>query len=310
MTPNFFPRLINEIKDSIKFNIKSPLEIAFHQSPIRFLGMILLFGSIFFMLLFIVIIGILTTYFPSFFGNNQLISNMIQFFGILAIIGMGAIMITTPRDRLLGRKMAINPISKNSVENSMKNKNIFVGHGQNSKIKDEVTGFLKSIDLIPIVLLDEPNLGKTIIEKVEHYVALTSFAIVILTKDDFGVSKIDFDIDDIRKIFDEEIDSTDLLRNARLDLGYLERADFPPFIEVTELSGELLKQIKPRARQNVIFELGITIGILDRKNVRVIYEDGVELPTDIRGFAYTSLDHKWKENIVKELKAAHIDCKV
>lgn len=105
---------------------------------------------------------------------------------------------------------------------------------------------MKSIDLIPIVLLDEPNLGKTIIEKVEHYVALTSFAIVILTKDDFGVSKIDFDIDDIRKIFDEEIDSTDLLRNARLDLGYLERADFPPFIEVTELSGELLKQIKPR----------------------------------------------------------------
>jgi predicted nucleotide-binding protein len=56
----------------------------------------------------------------------------------------------------------------------------------------------------------------------------------------------------------------------------------------------------------VISELGITMGVLHRDNVRVIYEEGVELPTDISGYAYTALDNRWKENILRELKAMNI----
>lgn len=174
----------------------------------------------------------------------------------------------------------------------------------NSKIKDEVTQFLRDLGLVPIILQEEPNLGKTIIEKVEHYVSLTSFAIVILTKDDFGISKIDFNVEEkiSRRLL--TIDANSL--EYRVRAGYcdeIQDEDVIPFFELTNEIQEMSKKIRPRARQNVIFELGITMGILHRNNVRVIYEEGVELPSDILGYAYTALNEKWKENILEELKA-------
>ncbi|GAA3730246.1 putative nucleotide-binding protein [Spinactinospora alkalitolerans] len=64
-----------------------------------------------------------------------------------------------------------------------------------------------------------------------------------------------------------------------------------------------------RARQNVIFELGFAFASLGRENVAVLYQDGVELPSDAYGIAYTELDAKgaWKLELMGELKAAGID---
>lgn len=61
-----------------------------------------------------------------------------------------------------------------------------------------------------------------------------------------------------------------------------------------------------RARQNVILELGLAIGNLGRRNVSLLYEDGVELPSDYYGVAYTAFDAGggWKLHLVGELKAA------
>ena len=46
-------------------------------------------------------------------------------------------------------------------------------------------------------------------------------------------------------------------------------------------------ELNPRARQNVILELGYFLhGLGQRKGVRVLYEDGVELPSDIHGYKF------------------------
>jgi predicted nucleotide-binding protein len=61
---------------------------------------------------------------------------------------------------------------------------------------------------------------------------------------------------------------------------------------------------KPRARQNVILELGYFIGRLGRSRVCVLYTPGVELPSDILGVVYTPLDPSWEFSVAKELRAA------
>jgi predicted nucleotide-binding protein len=62
----------------------------------------------------------------------------------------------------------------------------------------------------------------------------------------------------------------------------------------------------PRARQNVIFELGFFIGKLGRSKVCALYEAGVEIPSDYKGTLYKEIDKNgaWKYEIIKELKEA------
>lgn len=69
------------------------------------------------------------------------------------------------------------------------------------------------------------------------------------------------------------------------------------------------KNLKLRARQNVIFELGYLIGKLGRENVCALLKDNVEKPTDYDGVVYVQMDDNgaWKQEIVKELKAAKIN---
>jgi predicted nucleotide-binding protein len=62
----------------------------------------------------------------------------------------------------------------------------------------------------------------------------------------------------------------------------------------------------PRARQNVILELGYFIGRLGRSQVCALKAGDVELPSDILGVAWTPLDPggAWKQRLAKELEAA------
>lgn len=64
-----------------------------------------------------------------------------------------------------------------------------------------------------------------------------------------------------------------------------------------------------RARQNVIFELGFFCGVLSRKNVSVLYKDGVEIPNDYLGVVYTNLDQAngWQLSLAKEMKEAGLN---
>ena len=64
--------------------------------------------------------------------------------------------------------------------------------------------------------------------------------------------------------------------------------------------------LKPRARQNVIFEFGYFIGRLGRNRVCALTKESVEIPSDYDGVVYIPLDDAggWKMNLVKELKNA------
>lgn len=66
---------------------------------------------------------------------------------------------------------------------------------------------------------------------------------------------------------------------------------------------------RPRARQNVVFEWGFFVGALGRDKVAVVYEEGVELPSDILGVAYIPLGtgDQWKHDLAREMRTAGID---
>ncbi|HIC47267.1 MAG TPA: hypothetical protein EYM37_11910 [Methylophaga aminisulfidivorans] len=59
-----------------------------------------------------------------------------------------------------------------------------------------------------------------------------------------------------------------------------------------------------RARQNVVFEHGYLIGKLGRTNVSALVDGSLELPNDISGVVYISLDEgsAWQFQLAKEMK--------
>lgn len=68
-------------------------------------------------------------------------------------------------------------------------------------------------------------------------------------------------------------------------------------------------QKRSRARQNVILELGYFAAKLGRERTLVLTKGDVELPSDILGLVYESLDSSggWKIRLARELKAAGFD---
>ena len=63
--------------------------------------------------------------------------------------------------------------------------------------------------------------------------------------------------------------------------------------------------LKPRARQNVVFEHGYLIGKIGRKNVCYLLKGNVEIPSDIAGMVYDKIDEGegWKSVVAKSMKA-------
>ena len=84
---------------------------------------------------------------------------------------------------------------------------IFIVHGCNHGIKETLARFIHKLELNPIILHEQPNLGRTLIEKFTDY-SNVGFAIVILTGDDLG----------------KTIDAPDLQKRSRqnviFELGY------------------------------------------------------------------------------------------
>ena len=147
------------------------------------------------------------------------------------------------------------PPSSTTQENERTSTNeVFVIHGRDNEAKETVARFLTRLALTPVILHEQPNQGRTIIEKFERN-AQVGFAVALLTPDDVGALK------------NEE------------------------------------KNLKLRARQNVVFELGYFLGWLGRERVCALTKGNVELPSDYDGVAYISLDDGgWKMDLIRELK--------
>lgn len=148
------------------------------------------------------------------------------------------------------------------TSDNFENNNVFIVHGHSNEVKINVARTLEKLGLNPIILHEQANSGKTIIEKFEEH-SNVGFAIVLLTADDLGKANKD-------------------------------------------------ENLKARARQNVILELGYFIGKLGRNRVSPLYTKDVELPSDLYGLLYVEIDSSehWKISLSKELKAAGYDIDV
>lgn len=64
--------------------------------------------------------------------------------------------------------------------------------------------------------------------------------------------------------------------------------------------------LQPRARQNVVLELGYFIAKLGRRRTCALVVQGVEVPSDYSGVVYIPIDdaEAWKFHLARELKAA------
>jgi Predicted nucleotide-binding protein containing TIR -like domain len=175
-----------------------------------------------------------------------------------------------------------------------KKKNVFVVYGHNKEITKEVLSFLESIGLIPLLLEDLPNIGQTIIEKLEYYSQYVSYAIIVMTADDQCTEK------DKARAIERSIDPSE----ERL------LASMAPYNEGFERALEVLRRgYNRRARQNVVFEFGYFVAKLGRTHVSALHERGVELPSDINGLVYISLDEDWKRRLKQEFAMLGIEFK-
>jgi predicted nucleotide-binding protein len=88
---------------------------------------------------------------------------------------------------------------------------------------------------------------------------------------------------------------------------YSDTTDFAIVLYTADDLGEVKAQaesgnLKARARQNVVFEHGLLIGKLGRKNVVPLVADGIEIPNDISGVVYVR--DGWEMKIAQEMKKA------
>lgn len=70
-----------------------------------------------------------------------------------------------------------------------KSNKVFIVHGHDGEIKQQVARFLERLDLTAIILNEETNQSMTIIEKLEHHIESASFGIILYTKCDVGRAK-------------------------------------------------------------------------------------------------------------------------
>jgi predicted nucleotide-binding protein len=73
-----------------------------------------------------------------------------------------------------------------------------------------------------------------------------------------------------------------------------------------DVGGKNKDQLRPRARQNVVLELGYFLALLKRERVCALKFGDVEVPSDFAGVVYVEYDTGggWKAAVIKELIAA------
>lgn len=73
--------------------------------------------------------------------------------------------------------------TKSAPQKAAPSRRVFIVHGHDEAAKQSVARFLEQMNFQPIILHEQPNLGRTIIEKIEDNRDV-GFAVVLLTPDD------------------------------------------------------------------------------------------------------------------------------
>jgi len=155
----------------------------------------------------------------------------------------------------IGDAAEATPAGKQSQTTVVQSQKIFVVHGHDEGARQTVARFIERIGFEAIILSEQANQGRTIIEKIEAH-GDVGFAVVLLTPDDVG--------------------------------------------------GKAAESLRPRARQNVLLELGYFIAKLGRERVCTLSKGDLEIPTDFAGVVWEPLDDggAWKTALARELKAS------
>lgn len=146
----------------------------------------------------------------------------------------------------------------NAMPNQPTSDRVFIVHGHDDGMKQSVARTITDLGLNPVILHEQPNRGKTLIEKFERN-SDVGFAVVLLSPDD-----------------------------------------------VAYVSSDPSKTTRPRARQNVVLELGYFVASLGRERVLALKRgNDLEVPSDFSGVIYTPYDDagNWKVELVRELRA-------
>lgn len=157
-------------------------------------------------------------------------------------------------------RIDLHETKNTALSKDVNTKRVFIVHGHDTNVRNEVELFIRSIGYEPIILCKRADKGNTIIEKIEREAKDVCFAIVIYTSCDLGKDKTS-------------------------------------------------NELKPRARQNVVFEHGFMCAHLGRERVCALLEDGVEQPGDLLGVIYKPLDAvgAWKYQIADEMKVVGLE---
>ncbi len=67
-----------------------------------------------------------------------------------------------------------------------------------------------------------------------------------------------------------------------------------------------VSDLKPRARQNALVELGYFMGRIGRDKTVALVSPGIEKPSDYDGVLYISLESDWENELKRELRAAEL----
>jgi predicted nucleotide-binding protein len=85
----------------------------------------------------------------------------------------------------LRTQISINPTAGIPTEHNLSMK-IFIVHGHNDALKYEIAHSLQKAGLDVTILHEEPNKGRTLLEKFSHHADEAGFAVILLTADDVG----------------------------------------------------------------------------------------------------------------------------
>jgi predicted nucleotide-binding protein len=75
--------------------------------------------------------------------------------------------------------------SKKTTSSKEDTKDVFIVHGHNEELKEKVARTIEKLKLRHLILHEQSNEGKTVIEKFEKH-SNVNFAVILLTYDDFG----------------------------------------------------------------------------------------------------------------------------
>ena len=186
----------------------------------------------------------------------------------------------------LNKQLELIPVAStmqrldSTSEHKVAGRKVFIVHGYDELAKESIARFVGNLEFEPVVLSEQASVSRPPIEKFEDHANEIVYAIVLVTPDDVGA--------------------------ARADVSSI----------VYGSAEEAISALEPRARQNVILELGFfygklgrnQYGKLGRNQVCALSSGTVKRPSDIGGVAYVDMDAgDWRLNLAKEMKYAGLE---